>query len=161
MKEKIMGVYEKLTAMLVWPQSLFLLGVRLMWGWGFIGTGSGKLMHLERTVGYFKDLGIPLPQVNALLASGTELAGGVLLVLGLGSRLISVPLICTMLVAYATAEHEALLSLFSSDNSKFFEAAPWPFLFACLIVLLFGPGKFSVDTLMGRCGARCCGQDKK
>jgi putative oxidoreductase len=50
-------------------------------------------------------------------------------------------------VAFITADREALLSIFS-DTDKFYAAAPYTFLFACLIVLIFGPGKLSLDTLV-------------
>lgn len=155
-KEKLIALYEFVLGHLVWPQSLFLLAVRVVWGWGFFETGKGKLMHWDRTVGFFTDLGIPFPSVNAAVASSTEMICGLLLLAGVCSRLVAIPLIFTMCIAYLTAEREALMSLFTSDYDKFFGAAPWPFMFACLIVLLFGPGKIAVDTLL----ARCCGLKK-
>jgi putative oxidoreductase len=54
-----------------------------------------------------------------------------------------------MLVAYITADREALFSIFSSPD-KFTGAAPYTFLMASLIVLIFGPGKFSADGLLVR-----------
>ena len=72
-----------------------------------------------------------------------------LLLLGLGSRLASVPLIFTMLVAYATADQAALQAVFT-DTDKFTGATPFLFLFACLIIFTFGPGKVSLDTLLTR-----------
>lgn len=148
MKNTLVCLHRMLIEILPWPQSLLLLFVRLIWGWGFIQAGYGKLTHLERTIQYFTDLNLPLPVVNAVLASSTELIGGALLLVGLFSRAISLPLIVTMIVAYLTAERDALASLFTSDNSAFFSAAPWPFLFASLIILLFGPGKLSLDSLL-------------
>ena len=67
--------------------------------------------------------------------------------LGLGSRLISFLLAGNMLVAYWTADHAALLSFFS-DPGKFYVADPYTFLFASLMVLIFGAGFFSADTLL-------------
>jgi putative oxidoreductase len=87
-----------------------------------------------------------MPKLNAILAGSTECVGGLLLLLGLGSRLVSVPLIFTMVVAYLTADREALNAIFS-DTDKFTSAAPFLFLLTCLIVLAFGPGKLSVDAL--------------
>jgi len=130
-------------------QSPLLLVLRVFWGWQFVQTGWGKLMHLERTAGYFSDLGIPAPHLNAFMAGGTECLGGCLLVLGLWARLASVPLIATMLVAYATAEKEALAAI-ASNPDKFTSAAPFLFLLTALIVLAFGPGIFSVDRLLNR-----------
>lgn len=132
-------------------QSPLLLGIRLYWGWQFAQTGWGKLTHLERTAGYFESLNIPLPKVNAIMAGGTECVGGGLLALGLLARPASVPLIFTMLVAYWTADREALMAI-GSDPDKFVTAAPFLFLLAALIVLAFGPGKLSLDALLGKGG---------
>jgi putative oxidoreductase len=52
-----------------------------------------------------------------------------------------------MLVAYILADREALFSLISNPD-KFAAAAPFTFLFASLIILIFGPGKFSLDALL-------------
>jgi len=130
-------------------RSPLLLILRVFWGWQFVQTGWGKLMHLERTAGYFSNLGIPAPHLNAIAAGGTECLGGCLLVLGLWARFASVPLIATMLVAYATAEREALAAIVS-DPDKFTSAAPFLFLLTAVIVLAFGPGIFSVDRLLNR-----------
>jgi putative oxidoreductase len=128
-------------------QSPFLLAVRLYWGWQFAQTGWGKLHDLEKVTSFFTTLGIPAPGLNALFVSGLELAGGLLLIVGLGSRLIAVPLVIDMLVAYVTADKGALFS-FLSDPDKFTAAAPYTFLIASLLVLIFGPGRFSADALL-------------
>ncbi|HEY3836601.1 MAG TPA: DoxX family protein [Bryobacteraceae bacterium] len=130
-------------------ESPFLLAVRLYWGWQFAQTGWGKLGDIGKVINFFTSLGIPAPAFNAWFVSGLELAGGILLVLGLGSRLIAAPLVIDMIVAYVTADREALGQIFS-DPDKFYAAAPYTFLFASLIVLIFGPGKFSVDAILGR-----------
>ena len=54
-----------------------------------------------------------------------------------------------MVVAYLTADWDAAKQIFSEPD-KFFAAAPFLHLFACLIVLIFGPGKFSIDHLLAR-----------
>jgi putative oxidoreductase len=66
-------------------------------------TGWGKLTDIGKVIGFFTDLGIPAPAFNAYFVSTLEFGGGVLLTLGLGSRLIAVPLVIDMLVAYITA----------------------------------------------------------
>jgi putative oxidoreductase len=75
-----------------------------------------------------------------------EFAGGILLALGLGSRAIALLLTGNLLVAYITADREALFSIFS-DPGKFYGATPYTYLFAALLVLIFGPGKFSLDAV--------------
>lgn len=125
-------------------QSTVLLLVRVSMGWGFFLTGKGKLLNLERTTRFFDSLELPLPKFQAILAGSTEMAGGLLLLAGLGTRLISVPLAFTMVVAYLTAHRdEAFASL-----SDFTDQAPFPFLMAALVTLAFGAGKFSVDRLL-------------
>ena len=128
-------------------QSPFLLAVRLYWGWQFMQTGWGKLTDIGKVIGFFTNLGIPAPALNAYFVSALEFGGGILLILGLGSRLIALPLVIDMIVAYITADREALFSIFSDPN-KFTAAAPFTFLVASLIVLIFGPGKVSVDAFL-------------
>jgi putative oxidoreductase len=128
-------------------QSPFLLAVRLYWGWQFAQTGWGKLGNVSRVIGFFTNLGIPAPAFNAWFVSGLEFFGGILLILGLGSRLIAVTLVIDMIVAFITADREALGKIFS-DPDKFYAAAPYTFLVASLIVLIFGPGKFSLDAML-------------
>jgi putative oxidoreductase len=130
-------------------ESPLLLAVRLYWGWQFMQAGWGKLHDIGKVIGFFTDLGIPAPVVNAYFVSALEFAGGLLLLLGLGSRLIALPLVIDMVVAYITADREALFSIISNPD-KFTGAAPYTFLFASLLVLIFGPGQFSLDVLVTR-----------
>jgi putative oxidoreductase len=130
-------------------QSPFLLAVRFYWGWQFAQTGWGKLHNISKITGFFASLGIPFPSFSAHLISGLEFVGGILLILGLASRLIGLLLAGNMLVAYWTADHEALTSIFS-DPGKFYIADPYTFLFAALMVLIFGAGLFSVDELLAK-----------
>lgn len=134
--------------MLTRLQSPVLLAVRLYWGWQFFQTGLGKLMHIPKVVGFFTTLGIPLPAFNAYFVSTLECVGGALLFFGLGSRVIALPLAIDMLVAYVAADRAALFSLFS-DPGKFYAADPYTFLFASVLILVFGPGKFSIDSALG------------
>jgi putative oxidoreductase len=86
---------------------------------------------------------------NAWFVALLEAGGGILLILGLASRLISIPLVIDMVVAYITADREALKSVFTEPD-KFYAAAPYTFLFASLLILIFGPGVFSLDYLIAR-----------
>jgi putative oxidoreductase len=78
-----------------------------------------------------------------------EAVGGILLILGLGSRTVSLLLAADMTVAFIVADREALGAIFT-DPDKFYAAAPYTFLFASLLVLIFGPGWLSLDTLIAR-----------
>jgi len=130
-------------------QSPVLLILRLYFGWEFFLTGKGKLMHLDKTAGFFATLHIPMPKLNAALAGSTECVGGLLLLLGLGSRIITVPLICTMIVAYLTADSDAVKNIFNKPDD-FLSAAEFLFLLTSVIVLVFGPGIFSLDAILAR-----------
>lgn len=78
------------------------LAFRLLLSYVFFGPAMMKLGDISSTTMWFDSLGIPLPTLNAYLATFTETAGFVLLFIGLGTRLISVPLIFTMIVAFFT-----------------------------------------------------------
>ncbi|EKD42348.1 MAG: DoxX family protein [uncultured bacterium] len=129
-------------------QSLFLLLIRLYWGVQFFQAGKGKLSDIEPVIEFFTSLNIPLPAFSAYLVGGTELIGGLFLILGFASRLSVLPLVVAMTVAYLTADLEAVKNIFL-DPDLFVKATPFPFLITSLIVLLFGAGFFSLDTLMG------------
>lgn len=130
-------------------KSPFLLAVRLYWGWQFAQSGWGKLHNLEHVTEFFTSLGIPMPHLNAIFIANLEFFGGLLLIAGLATRLIGLVLTCNMLVAYITADREALTSIFS-DPGKFYGADPYTFLFASLIALIFGGGLLSLDAFIAR-----------
>jgi putative oxidoreductase len=85
----------------------------------------------------------------AVFISCVEFFGGIFLAVGLLSRLTALILTVNMIMAYVMGDREALLS-FLSDPDKFAAAAPFVFLVASLIVLIFGRGKISLDTLLLR-----------
>ena len=130
-------------------QSPFLLTVRLYWGWQLAQSGWGKLHNLGRVTEFFASLNIPFPHANAILVSNLEFFGGIFLILGLASRLTGLVLAGNMLVAYITADREALGSILS-DPGKFYAADPYTFLFASVLMLIFGSGLFSVDAILAR-----------
>ena len=130
-------------------QSLFLLLIRLYWGWQFFLTGKGKLSDLDKPTQFFQSLGIPFPHQQAVLAGTTECCGGMLLLVGLAARLISIPLAVVMVVAFCTADIELVKNIFHEPD-KFLAADEFLFFYAGILVLLFGPGKFSIDWLIKR-----------
>ena len=147
-KIRMLDAYGRLNRGAAALQSPFLLLVRLYWGWQFMETGWAKMHNIAKVTSFFTDLGIPFPGLNAHFIAGLEFGGGMLLALGLGSRLAALPLTINMLVAYVTADREALLSVIS-DPDRFHAAAPYTFLVASLLVLIFGPGKFALDAWIG------------
>lgn len=141
--------YSRFSSVASYLQSPFLLAVRLYWGWQFEQTGWGKMHNIAKIAGFFASLNIPFPSPTAHFISGLEFIGGILLILGLGSRLIGLLLSANMFVAYWTADREALTS-FVSDPGKFYAADPYTFLFASLMILIFGAGLFSLDALLAK-----------
>ncbi|WP_461521100.1 HvfX family Cu-binding RiPP maturation protein [Porticoccus sp.] len=69
----------------------------------FLSAGLTKIAAFESTVEWFGNadwgLGLPLPWLMAFLATAVELVGGFLLLFGLATRYITIPLMITMLVA--------------------------------------------------------------
>jgi len=141
--ETYFGISGKISLL----QSPFLLAIRLYWGWQFAQNGWGKLHNLAKITDYFRSLNIPFPAANAHFIAGLEFFGGLLLIVGLGTRLVGLLLAANMMVAYWTADHDALVSILS-DPGKFYIADPYTFLFASLLVLIFGAGLLSFDALI-------------
>jgi putative oxidoreductase len=130
-------------------QSPFLLFVRVYWGWQIAQNGWGKLHNLGHVSEFFASLGLPAPAFTAAFVASIEFVAGSLLIIGLLSRFMALMLAIDMLMAYITADRAAFFSIFS-DPDKFTAAAPYTILFAALIILIFGPGKISLDTLLLR-----------
>lgn len=130
-------------------QSPFLLFVRLYWGIQLAQNGWGKLHNLGRVTQFFSSLGLPAPAATATFVSSIEFIGGILLAIGLLSRFVGLVITIDMLMAYIMADREALFSFFS-DPGKFYVADPYTFLFAALLILIFGPGLIALDTFLLR-----------
>ena len=145
----ISRAYENFAAVANYLQAPLLLAVRVFFFWQLFLAGKGKLLNIDKTAEFFGSLNLPMPVVSAYLAGATECFGGLLLVIGLASRLVAIPVAFTMIVAYIAADYEAFAAIFS-DPDKFVGAAPFPFLLASLLVLAFGPGAISVDALIKR-----------
>lgn len=141
--------YKSFGEIASYAQSPFLLLVRLYWGWQFAQTGWGKLHNLPQITTFFTSLNLPYPAFTAGFVAWVELVGGILLILGLMSRFTGLVLSINMFVAYWTADRVALQSIFS-DPGKFYVADPYTFLFASLMILIFGAGLFSIDKLFAK-----------
>lgn len=132
LKNKLYDSYESL--------GLFL--ARLTLASVFITAGWGKLQNLEKPIEFFTSLGIPLASIMAPTVSTFEFFCGVLLLLGLKTRLAALPIIAIMTVAIITAKTEEITTW--TDIAGLSE-----FLYIVLAVLLisFGPGKIAVDHI--------------
>jgi putative oxidoreductase len=128
-------------------QSPLLLVVRVYWGWQLAQNGWGKLHNLPHVTEFFGSLGLPAPGFTAVFVSSFEFTAGILLALGLLSRIAALGIVIDMFMAYFTADRESLLA-FISDPGKFSNADPFIFLAVGLLILIFGPGKFALDALI-------------
>jgi len=95
-------LFKRFKDMLRYFEDVAPLILRLLVAYVFYFTALEKLSGIEGTAYWFENLGIPLPTLNAYLSAATETAGFVLLFLGLGTRLISIPLIFVLLMALFT-----------------------------------------------------------
>jgi putative oxidoreductase len=121
------------------------LAARFAVGWIFVESGWGKLHNLEKVTDFFRSLGIPAPQIQAPFAAGTELVCGALILIGLLTRLASIPLIVVMTVAIATAKKDDLHEL-----SDLFGFAEFLYILLLLWLVVSGPGWASLDALLFR-----------
>jgi putative oxidoreductase len=129
-------------------QSPLLFFMRFVWGIQLMQAGVGKLLHIDLPIGYFTSLGIPFPVENAWLVAFTETFGGIFLAFGLLSRLTCIPLVINFIVAYITTEQKGIGELLGFDSSDFAADTAFPYLATALVVLIFGPGAYSVDYLL-------------
>ena len=128
-------------------QSILLLAMRIYWGGSFLLTGWGKWHNIPSISDYFSSLNIPFPTFNAYLVGSIELIGGFCLLIGLASRLVSIPLIVIMVTALFTEHREALVNAWD-DPQNLITQLPFNYLLTALIVFAFGPGKISADFLI-------------
>jgi putative oxidoreductase len=124
--------------------------LRLIIGATFIAHGWMKLSSfgVAGTAGFLANLGVPLASVMAPVLIATELGGGSLLVLGLLTRYVSLPLLFTMVVAIATVHLQ----------HGFFLPQGYEFallLGVGLLTLVFqGSGAFALENAIRRTRAR-------
>jgi putative oxidoreductase len=135
--------------------SIGLTVLRVVLGVVFIAHGAQKVSQgIAGVTQGFAGMGVPFPEIAAPLVAGLELVGGVLLVLGVATRVVAVLLAVDMVVAGALAH---LSSGFFSQDGGF----EYVLVLAAgsLAVALTGPGRYSVDAVVlrrsqGRRGAQ-------
>ena len=120
---------------------------RLVVGITFYYTGSGKRGNLDKLTGFFTDLGIPFPGVNAIFIANLEFFGGICLILGLGTRIFSFLLGCTMVTALMTADKDTLVMKFPADLT---DVTSFTLLLFLVWQVLYGPGPLSLDYFLSK-----------
>lgn len=138
-----------------------ILLLRLMAGGVFLWEGVLKFVYPNQGVGRFTKIGIPAPDIMATFVGGLEIVGGILLILGLLTRLIAIPFIIEMLVAILSTKIAILLgtsplplppvapqtgfwAVLHEVRSEYAQLATVGFL------LIVGPGMLSLDALLAR-----------
>jgi len=151
MSNIVSRTYNGYTSILNKLQNPLLLAIRLYWGWQFAQDGWGKLTHLDKVTEFFTSLNLPAPHMTALMVALVELCGGILFALGIASRLTSLVLFVNMTMAYLSVPDDRVnFSHIFSKPDDFYGASPYTYWFAALLILILGPGKFAVDTLLRR-----------
>jgi putative oxidoreductase len=130
------------TSVFGWLPPLF---ARLVVGWVFMWSGWAKLNNLPQMIQNFTEWGIPFPHVMTPFVSGVEFVGGLLLLLGLFTRIAATPLVIVMIVAIISAKLDQIDSL---ETLLGFEEVAYMALFGWLAVA--GPGPVSMDWLLQR-----------
>lgn len=102
--------YHRVIDALAQAEGLPLLLLRIYLAPVMMQAGWNKFIGWENTVAWFGNtewgLGLPMPELMAFLAASTELVGGALLLIGLATRLVAIPLMVTMIVAIFTVHWE-------------------------------------------------------
>jgi putative oxidoreductase len=119
--------------------------IRLIVGAVFLSEGIQKfLFPAIRGAGRFEKIGLPSHEFLGTFVGVFEILCGVLILLGLLTRLASIPLIIIMLVAFATTKSEVYL------EKGFWELlhgsrTDWAMLLGSIFLLIKGGGSWSVD----------------
>jgi putative oxidoreductase len=140
--DALIGWPERVAAHLGWLAPLF---ARLVVGWVFLWSGWGKLHNLPQVTENFVGWGIPFPQVLTPLTAGIEFVGGLLLLLGLLTRLAAGALGVTMIVAIYAAKWsdvDSLETLLGFDETEYLALFLW--------LAIAGAGPISLDYLLRR-----------
>lgn len=129
-------------------KDIILLVVRLVLGVIFFQAGLGKLTNINTTALFFSKIGIPLPLINAWIVAVAEFAGGIMLIIGYKTRVISALLAFIMLIAILTAKLGGVGSI-----GDFIRLQELDYLLMFLILAAGGGGNISLDD---KCGTDCC-----
>lgn len=125
-----------------WLAPLF---ARITVGWEFLWSGWGKLTSLPQVTENFVGWGIPAPGLLAPFVSGVEFFGGLLLLLGLLTRISAGALGVVMIVAIRSAKWndiDSLLTLVGFDEFEYLALFVW--------LAIAGPGALSIDHWVQR-----------
>ena len=130
------------------PASVIL--IRLVVGWTFLSEGIQKfLFPAALGAGRFAQIGIPHPQITAPFVGAVEILFGGLLILGLLTRLATLPLLIVISVAIRTTKVPILAK--QGFWAMVHEArTDFCMVFGLVFLLIVGAGRLSVDRAVSR-----------
>ena len=117
--------------------------MRLIVGYTFMLTGWGKLNNLAQVTENFAGWGIPFPNILTPFVAGVEFFGGIMLILGLFTRIPAAMLAVVMVVAIRSAKWgdvDSLETLLGFEEATYFAGFMW--------LAIAGPGAASLDRLL-------------
>lgn len=139
--------------------------IRLMAGAVFMWEGVLKFAYPNQGVGRFAKIGIPFPELSANFVGVLEIVGGLLLILGLFTRFITIPFIVEMIVAMLSTK----IAIFAGVSPLPLPPVPpqtgfaavlhevrseYAQLLTTMFLLIVGPGPWSLDALPRRRGGQ-------
>jgi putative oxidoreductase len=131
--------------------------IRTMAGAVFFWEGILKFVYENQGVGRFTKLGLPFPVFTANFVGGLEIVGGLMLILGLGTRLVTIPFIIEMIVAMLSTKPRLFLGTLPLPPPPVPpQVGIWAVLhevrseyaqiMSCIFLLISGPGRWSLDA---------------
>ncbi|MBN2347770.1 MAG: DoxX family protein [Bacteroidales bacterium] len=139
------AVYKKYKQIVVLMADFPLLFFRLILAYGFYEPMVLKWKNITSTAEWFSSMHYPFPLISFYIAGITEFLGVILLLLGLGTRVISIPLLFVMLIAIITVHLE---NGFAAGDNGF--EIPLYYMLMLFALVVYGSGKFSIDNLIAK-----------
>ena len=140
---KVLNLYGKVCKILNKYSYLPDLLLRFAIGWVFVEAGWGKLGKLDKVIGYFDSLGIPFASIQAPMVASLEFAGGLFIIFGLFTRIVSMKLAGVMFVAIMTAFWPDLESF-----TEVFSLSETAYMLIFIYLMFHGAGCLSVDAFL-------------
>lgn len=127
-----------------------LLILRLFIGICFIVHGLGKLGlvgpgNMAGFAGWLKNLGLPFPEFQARMAMASEIAGGVLITLGLFTRLGALICLGTMMMAVLIGHKGGGYLITNNPPGREYALN---LAVICVVMILLGPGAYAIDAYL-------------
>jgi|SRR5450432_2893155 len=124
--------------------------IRILVGWVFVSEGVQKFLFPDALgMGRFAKIGIPNPALAAPLVGGVEIVCGLLLLLGLWTRLATIPVLISMSVAILTTK-VPMLSAQGFWPLAHEARTDFSMVLGLLFLLLVGAGPWSLDAVVAR-----------